>query len=289
VIGHPVIEFYLDQDERITIFERLQNRETVKDCRARLQHADGSALQVLIDANGLWEEGKLVHTRWFVRDITERVALEAELVRISEFEKQRIGQELHDSFGQHLHALHFLAALIAKDLTAEASPHATAALRLDKLVAESLELARGIPRGLEPVKREPEGLMWALRELASFVRKTYRLDCRFECPEPILVKNEMAASHLYRIAQESVNNALKHGHPTRIRINLAMLPEKIILGVKDNGVGFSSPNKRARGMGLRIMQHRSELLNSSLVIQRRPRGGTEVICTVPSVVLRKAV
>jgi signal transduction histidine kinase len=133
---------------------------------------------------------------------------------------------------------------------------------------------------LQPVDAVPQGLMLALRELAECTQGVYRVDCRFECRSPILIHRHSAANHLYRIAQEAVNNAMKHGKPTRVRIRLAATPRSIILGIRDNGVGIRRRRKPSRGMGLHVMQHRADALSGSLLVQRLPEGGTEVVCTV---------
>jgi two-component system CheB/CheR fusion protein len=122
--------------------------------------------------------------------------------------------------------------------------------------------------------------MLALRELAERARVVYRLDCRFECQSPVLIHRHSAANHLYRIAQEAVNNAMKHGKPTRLRIQLKATPAKIALGVRDNGVGIRRRTRPGRGMGLHVMQYRADSIRGSLLVQRHPEGGTEVVCTV---------
>ena len=141
-------------------------------------------------------------------------------------------------------------------------------------------MTRNLARGLQPVDAAPQGLMLALRELAERTREVYRVDCRFECRSPVLIHRHSAANHLYRIAQEAVNNAMKHGKPTRIRIRLAGTPRRIILGVRDNGVGIRQRRKPGRGMGLHVMQYRADAINGSLLVRRHPQGGTDVVCTV---------
>jgi signal transduction histidine kinase len=256
--------------------------QTLKNHHTRFRQMDGSIRHVLIDANGLWEGGALLHSRWFVRDITERKRLERELLEISERERQRIGHDLHDGLGQHLHGLSYLAALLEKGLKADASPRAAEAARLNKYFSEALELTRGLAHGLQPVGAFPQGLMLALRELAARIRGLYRVDCRFQCGLPILIRSQNTATHLYRIAQEAVNNAIKHGKPTRIRIRLAAPPQQIILSVLDNGIGIHRRSNPSKGMGLHIMQYRTDAIGGSLTVQKHPLGGTEVVCAIKS-------
>ena len=215
-----------------------------------------------------------------LHDVTARKGLERELLEIIERERQRLGHDLHDGLGQHLHGLSYLAALAEKGLREDASPRAAEVGQLNKYLNEALELTRSFARGLQPVNAAPRGLMMALHELAERTRGLYRVNCRFDCPAPVLIQRHMAATHLFRIAQEAVNNAMKHGKPTRIRIRLAATPQRIVLGVRDNGVGFRRRKKPARGMGLHIMQYRADAISGSLLVQRRPRGGTKVVCTV---------
>jgi two-component system CheB/CheR fusion protein len=108
----------------------------------------------------------------------------------------------------------------------------------------------------------------------------FGVKCRFECPSPVLVSGHNAATHLYRIAQEAVNNAIRHGHPSQIRIKLDSDPEKIVLGIQDNGKGISSKNGDGKGLGLHIMQYRADAVNGSLVVHSTSQRGTEVFCTV---------
>ncbi len=215
-----------------------------------------------------------------VRDITQRKRLERELLEISERERQQLGHDLHDGLGQHLHGLAYLAELLEKDLQQGASPRAAEAGQLNKYLNEALAMTRNLARGLQPVDAVPQGLMLALRELAQRTREIYRMECRFECRSPVLIHRHSAANHLYRIAQEAVNNALKHGKPTRVRIRLKATPTRIILGVRDNGVGIRWRTRPGRGMGLNVMHYRASAINGSLLVQRHPEGGTDVVCSV---------
>ena len=215
-----------------------------------------------------------------VRDITERKRLEREFLEISEREQQRIGHDLHDGLGQQLHGLSYLAVLLEKGLQEEGSSRSAEAGQLNKYLNEALEMTRSLAHGLQPVTPMPEGLMIALRELAGRTRALYRVDCRLVCRTEVLIHRHSVANHLYRIAQEAVSNAMKHGKPTRVRIRLAALRQRVILGISDNGVGIQQPPRPGRGMGLHVMQYRAGAINGSLVVQRHARGGTEVVCTV---------
>ena len=243
------------------------------------RHKGGHGILLDVTVNDFAHAGR----RQFVvmvRDITDRKRLESELLDIGERERQRLGHDLHDGLGQHLHALFYLASLLEQETRKAAPELAREARRLAQQLEHALELSRGLARGLQPVNAVPEGLMVALRELAQRARALYRLDCRFRCAPPVFIHRHSAANHLYRIAQEAVNNAIKHGQPTRIRLKLAASPQRIVLGVRDNGTGIRKRTGRPRGLGLHIMQYRANAISGSLLVHRHPEGGTEVLCTV---------
>jgi two-component system, LuxR family, sensor kinase FixL len=241
---------------------------------------DARVIMLELSVTGYTDGGRRHYTA-VVRDVTRRKWLERALLEISERERLRIGHDLHDGLGQQLHGLSYLAALLEQGLKEDASPRAAEAGQLNNYLRESLEMIRGLARGLEPVEAVPQGLMAAMREMAGRVSGLHRVDCQFVCEPELLVYRQMAAGHLYRIAQEAVNNATKHGKPTRIRIRIAAARGSLTLSVRDNGMGIRRRAGRRRGMGLHIMRHRADALGGSLVVRKLPRGGTEVACTVP--------
>ena len=219
--------------------------------------------------------------RQTVREIAKRKAMRKSLLEISEREQQRIGRDVHDGLGQLLHGLSYLAALLEKNLQEDQSRRAVEAGQLKKYVLDSLELTRSLAHGLQPVQSRPEGLMAGLHELAERSGRLFGIDCRFNCPNEILVQKHGAAIHLYRIAQEALNNAVKHGKATRICIKLEIEGPRITLRVRDNGVGVYRPHGNGEGMGLQIMRFRADALNGLLWMKKRSAGGTEMLCSVP--------
>jgi signal transduction histidine kinase len=154
-------------------------------------------------------------------------------------------------------------------------------------VREAISQTRFLARGLSPVVVESEGLMSALQELADYTERMFRVACGFVCENPVLVHDHAAATHLYRIAQEAISNAIRHGKARRIEIHLKASEKRITLLVKDHGIGLppaaSPASNRApapRGLGLRIMQYRAGIIGGSLAIQHDPDGGTSVVCSV---------
>jgi PAS domain S-box-containing protein len=280
LLGHPVTELHADAEIAADLVARLARGETVQNYRVRLRQSNGSLLHVLIDANGLWEKTTLVHSRWFVRDITRRVELEREILAIVEREQHRLGQDLHDDLGQQLAGTEFLAQTLAGQLAASSRPAAARAKEIARMVQRTMVRTRELARGLAPISLEPDGLMAGLRELAARVKKLFRIDCRFRCKTPVPVHDRDVGIHLYRIAQEAVNNAVKHGKARRIDIGLTATGDRIILAVSDNGIGLPKKPRNKKGLGLRLMQYRAGVIDASLVAQRLPNGGTTFVCTV---------
>jgi PAS domain S-box-containing protein len=215
-------------------------------------------------------------------DITRRKRLEQEILDISEREQCRIGQDLHDGLGQQLAGIELMAQVLEQQLARQSKPATGRAGEIARLVRQAIGHTRALARGLSPVMHDAEGLMVALREFAASTQELTGIRCRFTCDHPVPVSDNTTATHLYRIAQEAVSNALKHAKPASIEIALAATAGRVMLAVKDDGTGIrSNPNDR-RGMGLRIMHYRAGLIGGSLAVQRGPGRGTTVACTVHS-------
>jgi two-component system CheB/CheR fusion protein len=218
------------------------------------------------------------------RDMTKYKALQKEVVDIAVLEQRRIGQELHDNIQQQLTGLGLLAqnladALSRKDAVAEG----TLAARVANGIAETNQHVRSLARGMIPVPIDREGLMSALKDLARQTEEIHGLTCSFECPASVEIDDDTEATHLYRIAQEAVSNAVKHAEGSTIWIRLEQVEGCLQLEIRDNGSGTVSQRVRASGVGLRLMEHRCGLIGGTFTIVPRTDGGTFVACSVPRV------
>lgn len=219
------------------------------------------------------------------RSEAERRQLEQALAAATERERGRIARELHDGLGQQLGGLLFLMNGLQRDLKSANSPQAEIAAQLSGELATAITQARNLSHELYAVPPQPDGLVQALDDLAERISSKHGSAFEFTA-EAILVHDQTVASHLYRIAQEAVHNALKHSRATRIEIDLAQRPHGLELRVRDNGRGFS-PQPDSRGLGLRTMEQRARLIGGQLKVQTQPGAGVEVTCSVPSVMLGK--
>ncbi len=221
-----------------------------------------------------------------VRDISEHRQLEQAVANTAEQERARIARELHDGLGQQLGGLLFLMNGLYRDLQAAFAPQAETVGQLRDELSTAIKQARDLSHELYAVPPQPDGLMQALDNLAERVSNSHGIASEF-ASDTVLVHDPTAASHLYRIAQEAVHNALKHSRATRIWIELTQQADGLELRVRDNGVGFA-PQENSCGLGLRTMEQRARLIGGRLRVQTRPGAGVEVICAVPKAMLEKA-
>ncbi|MDB6140775.1 MAG: Multi-sensor signal transduction histidine kinase [Verrucomicrobiaceae bacterium] len=216
-------------------------------------------------------------------DTTERKRLEEEVLEISSRERRRMGEDLHDGVCQVLGGIDMLAKVLAQKLARKAPAEAKDAAIISGYVKKAMTQARCLARGLSPVELETNGLMAALQELALSSEKLFPVRCQFQCDPPVLMDDNVKATHLYRIAQESIHNAIKHGHASHIRLCLATKGKELVLSITDDGSGFPAPRRESKGMGLRTMKYRAGNIGGVLEIQPAQPQGTRVICRFPAI------
>ena len=213
-------------------------------------------------------------------DITEREQLERALLDISAREQRRIGQDLHDGLGQHLTGIAFMAKVHEAKLAEKQLPDAADAAKIVKLVNEAIHKTRVLARGLLPVVvSDSQGLMSALQVWAGEVEDLFGISCRFQCETAVLIHDDTMATHLYHIAQEAVNNAIKHGHAQDILIRLSAEDGWGTLQIRDSGTGIQEDRSSNHGMGLHIMSYRAGMIGGRLEVRQNPPRGTCVTCT----------
>ncbi|MFO1475414.1 MAG: PAS domain S-box protein [Verrucomicrobiota bacterium] len=214
-------------------------------------------------------------------DVTERFRLERQILEISDREQARIGQDIHDGLCQQLVGAAFDANSLQQSLAGQQRPEAATAERISTVLDEAITESRRVSRGLYPVRLETEGLVPALHELARMTSERFQVHCVCDAPLPGPACDSVVATHLYRIAQEAVNNALKHSRALVLRIHLAEEENRVELTVRDDGVGFDPAARSAAGMGLHTMEYRARTLGGRLRVSRGALGGTVVLCDIP--------
>lgn len=238
---------------------------------------DGSRFPIYLSIGDI----KLSHKRLFagvIMDISEEQQLHREILEIPVNEQRRIGQELHDGLGQQLTGLGMLATSL---LNKAGKPEHELATRLAAGLQDAIAQVRALARGLMPVDIDSEGLMNSLENLIDDIRLQSGISIEFSIDDRILVSDNSVALHLYRIAQEAVNNALKHADASEISVNLGISETLGILSVRDNGRGIPDDMGDTHGLGLRIIRHRCGLIDAVLRIHSSPQNGTEIQCLFP--------
>jgi signal transduction histidine kinase len=206
--------------------------------------------------------------------------LEQEIISASEREQARIGRDLHDDVCQYLVAIAYTAELLRQDLERESSSKVGTAGEIANLLKDAVVRTRDLARGLSPVDSDQDGLASALEGLAARVSKLMGVSCSLLYPETISVPNNSRAIHLFRIAQEAVSNAVKHGNARSIIIALEESETELSLRISDDGKGFDLEAPAKRGMGLSTMRYRAEVEGGQLDIEANIPKGTVVTCTI---------
>lgn len=220
-------------------------------------------------------------TKALTKEIAERERLEKDILEVSEREQQRIGHDLHDSLCQHWAATAMAGQVLGEKLAAKSLPEAADAKDVVKLVEDGITLTRNLAHGISPLEMETEGLVTTFHEFASNISKMFKISCAFDCDSPPLIDDAITGMHLYRVAQEAVNNAIRHGKPKQIVISLSNQKGRVELTIEDDGSGLAEDWQKNRGMGTRIMAHRAAMTGGTFSIEPNPTGGTFVKCSIP--------
>jgi signal transduction histidine kinase len=216
------------------------------------------------------------------RDSAARRQLEQEVLESSEHERQRIARDLHDDLGQQLTGISIMARSLATKLDARELPEAAEARELADLVQGAIAQSVALARGLDPLTQFTE-LPMALEALADDGERRFRIDCTFHSLGQMPTIGGTVASHLFRIAQEAITNAVKHGAAGRVEIALRRAGGALELVVTDDGRSSVEPVQFKPGQGLRIMAYRARSIGATLAIERAPRGhGLQIRCTLPA-------
>lgn len=241
---------------------------------------DGSVFPMDLAVSEVDLNGRKLFTG-IVRDISDRRRLEQEILRASDQERRRIGQDLHDGLGQMLTGIGLISHNLARKLAARRLEGAEEASEITGLIKEADQHARNLARGLVPVELDSRGLSAALERLSGQASYLLGIRCVFEQSGSAEVKDSSVATHLYRIAQEAVSNAARHGRASYVKVSLVATGDHMVrLRIHDNGSGFDEQDTEHSGQGIRIMQHRARIIGASLEISSDPAHGTTVTCTL---------
>ena len=230
---------------------RLRRGERVDSLETRRLAKDGRIIDVLLTGTPVKDEGgEIIAMALTEHDVTERKALEKEVLEIAAGEQRRIGHDLHDTVGQEMTALGLMADSLMAALQERSPTDVPLAAKIVQGVRRTLNQVRALSRGLVPVEVLAHGLMAALADLTARIDQESGITCRFACPNLVLVENNTTATHLYRIAQEAVGNALKHGQAKQIEVDLGVTDGLLTLRITDDGIGMRNQGCENRRTGV---------------------------------------
>jgi PAS domain S-box-containing protein len=256
--------------------QSVEHYETVRQCK------DGRLIDVSVTISPIRDShGMIIGAAKISRDSTSRRQLEREILEISDREQRRIGYDIHDGLCQHLAAIELKSELLEQKLVPVSKTEAARAGEISQYVREAIGQARALARGLSPVTLETDGLISALQELVLTIEKLFKVRCQLDCDTEVAIENQAVATHLFRLAQEAVSNAIKHSKASQISLQFKKDSERIYLGISDNGIGIPLEPFKSRGMGMRIMRSRAGMIGGTLTVERNLSGGTTVICAAP--------
>ncbi|MDR3237614.1 MAG: PAS domain-containing sensor histidine kinase [Spirochaetia bacterium] len=211
-------------------------------------------------------------------DITEQKKLESRIIKISEEERRKIGTDLHDGLGPHLVGINFMLSILEKKLVGHGMANEVKDIKeITQLLTQAIKLTRSLVSGLCPVDIDPAGLTVALEELALNTEKIYGIKCAFTHDKSIFMADNAMATNLFLIAQESINNAVKHSKATAIQLTMREEDGMLTMEIEDNGVGLKKLLDN-NGSGISIMRYRARLIGASFEIKQNAMYGTTVLC-----------
>jgi PAS domain S-box-containing protein len=266
--GHPLRSAYrvIARDGRVVWFQCEAKMIRRDDGRPWFIHGVGFDITELKRTEQTLQE-----------HIAERQRMEHAILEIGTNVQRQIAQDLHDGLGQHLTGIAFMSKVLEQKLADGGLAESADAAKIVRLVNEAIHKTRELSRGLLPVVSDADGLVAALTHWAAEIEDLFHVPCELRCSDVVEVTDVRVATQLYHIAQEAVNNAIRHAKPNRLIVSL--VPG--LLMVQDDGVGLSDTTPRPTGLGMQIMHYRANMIGGSLDVRRGDTGGTVVCCRFP--------
>jgi PAS domain S-box-containing protein len=276
-------------NEMPDILERIKKENEVEHYETVRQRKNGEIINISLKVSPIRGPlNEITGVSLIARDITAKKRLEREILEISERERRRIGKDLHDSLGQNLTGVLLQLKVLENSLREKGLEEEVETTRkIEKMTAASIEETRNLAKNLLTVSLQNQGLSVALSELAAQSESisSMKIECRTDIEEDIT--DEVIAGQLYHIVQEALTNAIRHGNAGRVWIELTEDDSEYTIRVHDDGKGFNR-EKLSFGLGLKIMEYRSNMINGRLSIFSDGRNGTIVSCRVPKFQVRDA-
>lgn len=273
-----------DRDFFKALFKRLVTGNVLSFDTQAL-HKDGERVWLAVKVKLVKREKGPRVILCVASDVTHSRKLESQIIEIAENERLRIGQELHDSVGQMLSGIGLMTQSLIRRMDATRDQEITVLKEIVEMIQETDEMTRKLAHGFSFSLLEPdnEGLQTAIMSLCDRYYSISGVKCSFECSPDLEFRDKALILHLFRIIQESIHNAMKHGDPSIINVRLAYEEQFLKLWIDDNGSGFRSIEQveDKGGIGIETMKYRAELLGGQLELLNTSNNWTRVACLIP--------
>jgi PAS domain S-box-containing protein len=262
--------------------QMLDGTHSRYDLEKRYMHKQGHVIWVLLSTSLVRDDrGVPLYFITQVQDISERRRLEQSIGELMSSDQQRIGRDLHDGLGQELTGLSLLASAFANSAERSGSPLAADARALARIATTAVATCRDIVRGVSPLTESNGVLGECLQRLAGRAAQLHRCEVIFRTDHAPINLNWYARNQLFRIAQEALNNALRHSLASKVHVSLEVDSLMVRLQIADDGQGLAPVPAQRRSSGIATMRFRANAINARLIVEANPGGGTLVSCECP--------
>lgn len=277
-IVHP-----LDRARVTEFFDAVEKLSLPSSLEYRVLDAQGSVIWIRHGVDELFSSRAGTGARGWIEDIQREKEFQLESLRVSEREQHRIGQDLHDDLCQVLAGLSCLMRVVESRISAKAPEEVATLKELNQQLVDAMLRTRALTHGLFPGKVQVSDIRGALLELVSQVRTRFAVEIQTKFEGRFPKHSSPQIIQIYRIVQESINNALKHGRAKKIDVRLEAQTDRMELTVTDNGSGLNHSENTAPGVGLSIMNYRAAALGGEIVVQNAASPGVVVRLKYPFV------
>jgi len=277
-IIHP-----LDRARVAEFFDSLETQSLPASLEYRVLDAQGSVIWIRHGVDELFSSRAGASARGWIEDIQREKEFQLESLRVSEREQQRIGQDLHDDLCQVLAGLSCLMRVVEGRISVKAPEEVATLKELNQQIVDAMLRTRALTHGLFPGKVQVSDIRGALLELVSQVRTRFSIEIQTKFEGRFPKHSSPQIIQIYRIVQEAINNALKHGRAKKIDVLLEAQTDLMELTVTDDGRGLTNSENPAPGVGLSIMNYRAAALGGEIVVQNAAPSGVVVRLKYPFV------
>lgn len=279
IVGQSMFDYILPEYRSVVSGALKEAFETGEEVyyEVETKSPEGNVFWYATQLGPIQIDGSVRAVSVIARDITDKKQLEREIIKISDREQRRVGQDIHDGLSQDLTGIAFLGKALEQRLVEENHVATEDATQLIEIVKQAIDRARLLARGLNPLQLELRGLAGAMQEICDHFQTVYSINCHFEFHGQSPKLSEEESTHLYRIAQEALHNAIKHGQAKNITVQLLCDDNELLLKVQDDGQGFVQ-SVQSTGMGLNIMKYRARMIGGQIDIDCQPGRGVLIQC-----------